>query len=186
MQRQRAPKNMFFMVILLILGPMSLMSPVEAGDVKLRVITPDAPLRLEAKLTSPVVSKIPLGSVLTAEAKSGDWYRINLPPDEGGYVISGYIHHGDVTILEEGAGSAPAEVSREAFGKTVELRIIAPEAEVREGPDAQSRLMGQAPRGTVLKSEEKYGTWYKVAVAAHVFGFIHQDQLELLAPAKPQ
>jgi hypothetical protein len=186
MQNPRALKKVFLLAILLPFGLMSLAHPVEAGDVKIRVVNPDAPLRLEAKVTSPVVSRIPLGSVLTAETKSGEWYRVNLPPDKSGYVISGYIHQGDVRILEEGAETLPAEVSKEEFGKKIELRIIAEEAEIREGPDAQSRLMGQAPRGTVLESEEKYGTWYKVAVAANVYGFIHQDQLELLARPKPQ
>ncbi|MGB7294027.1 MAG: SH3 domain-containing protein [Candidatus Aminicenantales bacterium] len=186
MQNPRALKKVFLLAILLPFGLMSLAHPVEAGDVKIRVITPDAPLRLEAKVTSPVVSKIPLGSVLTAETKSGEWYRVNLPPDKSGYVISGFIHQGDVLVLEGGTGEAPAEAGREEFGKTIALRIIAQDAEIREGPDAQSRLMGQAPLGTVLESEEKYGTWYKVAVAANVYGFIHQDQLEPLAQPKHQ
>ncbi len=172
--------------MLLSFGLMSSAHPVKAGDVKIRVITPDAPLRLEAKVTSPVVSKIPFGSVLTAETKSGEWYRVNLPPDESGYVLSGFIHQGDILVLEEGAGEAPAEASREEFGKTIALRVIAQDAEIREGPDTQTRLMGQAPLGTVLESEEKYGAWYKVAVAANVYGFIHQNQLELLAQPKPQ
>jgi outer membrane protein W len=38
----------------------------------------------------------------------------------------------------------------------------------------------------MLESEEKYGAWYKVAVAADVYGFVHQDQLEPLAQPKLQ
>lgn len=172
--------------MLLIIGVMGLSQSGMAKEVKLRVITSDAPLRLEPKTGSTVVSKVKIGAVLNAETKSGEWYRVNLPPDKDGYVISGYIHQDDVSSLEERATAPQAELVKEEFGEKLKVKIIAQAADIREGPDTESKLMGQAPSGTVLETEEKQGQWYKVAVAANVYGFIHQNELELLGGPKAQ
>jgi len=172
-------KNTIFLM-LLIAGVMSMAQFGVTKEVELRVITSDAPLRLEPKAGSTVVSKVKIGAVLTAESKSGAWYRINLPPDEDGYVISGYMHQDNVKFLDEAAATPQAEHIKEEFGEKLKVHIIAEEADIREAPDAKSKLLGQAPNGTMLETEEKQGPWYKVAVAANVYGYIHQGQLEVL------
>lgn len=170
--------------MLLILGVMSLTQFGVAKEVKLRVIVSDAPLRLEPEASSTVVSKVKIGAVLTAETKNGDWYRVNLPPDKDGYVISGYMHQDNVRSLDEDTAAPQVELVKEEFEERLKVNIIAQEADIREGPDVESKLMGQAPRGTVLEAAEKLGPWYKVAVAANVSGFIHQSFLEVLGGSK--
>jgi outer membrane protein W/uncharacterized protein YgiM (DUF1202 family) len=184
MQNQRTPSTGRFLGIFLIFGIVFLARPGEAEQIMLRVTHADATLRLEAAATSPQVAKVPLGSILTAERKSGEWYRVNLPPDDSGFIISGFIHQDDVVIVDKGAVAPPPEISQAESRKTVELVVTVQNADIREGPDEQSRLMGQAPRGTELLSEEKQGGWYKVSVTANIFGYIRQNQVELIAPLK--
>ncbi len=186
MRNNKTHGRMAIFSAFLIVGVMSLTQFGMAKEIKLRVITSDAPLRLEPKAGSTVVSKVKIGAVLTAETRSGEWYRVNLPPDKDGYVISGYMHQDNVSSLEEGPVTPQAELVKEEFGEQLKVKIIVQEAAIREGPDAGSKLMGQAPSGTVLETEEKQGQWYKVAVAANVYGFIHQNQLELLGRPNAQ
>jgi len=42
-----------------------------------------------------------LGISLQAVGKAGEWYLVNLPPDEEGLIISGYIHQSFVQEIQE-------------------------------------------------------------------------------------
>ncbi len=113
--------------MILIVGVMCLTQSGIAKETELRVITADAPLRLEPKAGSTVVSKLKIGAVLTAETKSGEWYRVNLPPNEDGYVISGYIHQKDVSSVEQGS-TAPREPEPQKVGQAQTPTTPAPQA----------------------------------------------------------
>jgi opacity protein-like surface antigen len=60
-----------------------------------------ANIRLMPSLQSAVINRIPSGVELKALAKTGNWYRVNLPPNEDGFVLSGYVHHSIVTEIYE-------------------------------------------------------------------------------------
>jgi len=174
---QRLQARILFFSLLLISGIFGLVRPVAAEELKLRVIAADASIRLAAQSGSVVVSKVKLGAVLTSEAKSGEWYRVDLPPDEDGYVISGFVHQDQVEVIGEAAV---------AFDATKKIRISAENAEIREGPTSGSREMGQAARGTELEAIAMAGEWYKVEVAAGIYGYIHQAHVETVAQPSPQ
>jgi len=74
-----------------------------AADLKVRVVTSQANIRLKPDLQSVVISKVPLGGILDVIQKEGDWYQIKLPPDEKGIVVMGYIHESTVEIMETAA-----------------------------------------------------------------------------------
>ncbi|MFQ6083177.1 MAG: SH3 domain-containing protein [Candidatus Aminicenantia bacterium] len=84
----------------------------QAGNIKLRVIK-DANVRLKPFTESTVIATVPVGAVLEAIGKSGSWYHVNLPPDEKGFVISGYIWEELVEVIEEkpGVKKEPVEVA---------------------------------------------------------------------------
>ena len=65
---------------------------------KIQVILESANIRLEPKFESEIVHQMESGLTLLAVGKIGEWFRVNLPPDEDGIVISGFIHE---TLVRE-------------------------------------------------------------------------------------
>ncbi len=59
---------------------------------QVRVIKENSVLRIKPKDDSVVIKKLPLGVLLDVEEESGDWLKIKLPPDEDGFVLTGYLH----------------------------------------------------------------------------------------------
>lgn len=174
---QKSQTRILFFSLLLISGIFGLVRSGTAEEVRLRVIAADASIRLAARSGSAVVSKVKLGAVLTSETKAGEWYRVDLPPDEDGYVISGFVHQGQVEVIGEAAV---------VFDAPKKIRVSAENAEIREGPTSGSREMGQAARGTELEAVEMAGEWYKVEVAAGIYGYVHQAHVEAVGQPSPQ
>jgi SH3-like domain-containing protein len=174
---QKSQTRILFFSLLLISGIFGLVRSGTAEEVRLRIIAADASIRLAARSGSAVVSKVKLGAVLTSETKAGEWYRVDLPPDEDGYVISGFVHQGQVEVIGEAAV---------VFDAPKKIRVSAENAEIREGPTSGSREMGQAARGTELEAVEMAGEWYKVEVAAGIYGYVHQAHVEAVGPSSPQ
>ena len=144
------PKARFILFwFLLLIGIFGWVQTGAAEDLKLRVITADAAIRLEPGPESTVVSKVKLGAVLTSKSKAGEWYRIDLPPDADGFMISGFIHQSQVEVVGKAAESRPAAEAAVAFDAPRKVRVNAEKAEIKEEPMFDSRKMGQAPRGIV-------------------------------------
>ena len=58
---------------------------------QVRVIKQNAVLRITPKNGAVVIKKMPLGALLDVEDEIGDWLKISLPPDEDGFVLTGYL-----------------------------------------------------------------------------------------------
>ena len=69
----------------------SLQAPSAEHD-QVRVIKPNAVLRIKPKNDSVIIKKLPLGALLDVEEVLGDWLKIKLPPDEDDFVLTGYLH----------------------------------------------------------------------------------------------
>jgi hypothetical protein len=59
---------------------------------QVRVIKQNAVLRIKPKNGAVIIKKLPLGALLELEEEIGDWLKITLPPDEDGFVLTGYLH----------------------------------------------------------------------------------------------
>jgi hypothetical protein len=59
---------------------------------QVRVIKPNAVLRVKPKSEGVIIKKLLLGALLDVEEELGDWLKIKLPPDEDGFVLMGYLH----------------------------------------------------------------------------------------------
>ncbi len=59
---------------------------------EINVITDQANVRVEPNFTSQVVRQLQAGNILITFGKTGEWYKVTLPPDEEGKIASGYIH----------------------------------------------------------------------------------------------
>ncbi|MBN1272970.1 MAG: SH3 domain-containing protein [Candidatus Aminicenantes bacterium] len=72
-----------------------------AGSTRIRITVERANIRLNPSLESPVIGTASAGMVFEIQGKIESWYRISLPPDEKGIVISGYIHSSIIEVLPE-------------------------------------------------------------------------------------
>lgn len=88
----------FCLLLVLFLSELSF-----AEKVKVRIVDNNANIRLKPDLKSSVISKPPLGVILESDKKVGEWFRVNLPPDENGFIVTGYIHSSIVEIMDEEA-----------------------------------------------------------------------------------
>jgi uncharacterized protein YgiM (DUF1202 family) len=68
---------------------------------KIQVMLEKTNVRAEPDFISEVIHQVQLGISLQAVGKSGEWYLVNLPPDEEGIIISGYIHQSFVQEIQE-------------------------------------------------------------------------------------
>lgn len=100
-------KNGFLILIFFLL--LSLVSLIQAEELKIQVIITEAKVRLKPDLNSIVISEIPLGAMLKALQKTGEWYHINLPSDDKGFVVSGYIHISSVEEIIDQPVEKPVE-----------------------------------------------------------------------------
>jgi hypothetical protein len=72
---------------------------LSAEKISVKVISQDAFVRLTGSINSMIISQVPLGTVLEASEKVGEWYKVALPPDEQGFVVQGYIHSTEVEVI---------------------------------------------------------------------------------------
>ncbi len=66
---------------------------------KLKVVTEQANIRLKPSIGSIIIKQVPEGTILESTAQEGEWYLIQLAPDELEQV-TGYVHESMVIIIE--------------------------------------------------------------------------------------
>jgi hypothetical protein len=59
---------------------------------QVRVIKQNAVLRIKPKDGAVIITKLPLGALLDVDEEMDDWLKISLPPDEDGFILTGYLH----------------------------------------------------------------------------------------------
>jgi len=92
---------------------------------KITIKVRKANIRLMPSLKSDVIHQLPFGVDLKPLAKSGNWYKVNLPPNPDGITLSGYIHD---SIVNE----------------TFEKQILAP-PEPEEPPESELKIPVEEP-----------------------------------------
>jgi len=64
----------------------------QAQTKRIRIIKDQTELRLKPDPESLVIGKLPIGSEFEAEDVAAEWFKIALPPDQAGIVVTGYVH----------------------------------------------------------------------------------------------
>jgi len=146
------------------------------------ILVPRARVRLNPDLNSDIIRVLDKGTVLTIVGESGDWYKVVLPKDESGFVVSGYIHK-QLIKLVSGVAPAPAVPA-----VPERVRVIRENAVVRSAPDRGAPVVREIPQGMVLRCKNQAGDWYQVilpaAAGAEAIGaYIHRDAVEPLSAA---
>jgi DNA-binding beta-propeller fold protein YncE len=119
-----------------------------AAPIKLRVIVDNANIKATPEIGSPTLANIPLDSLLEAEAKHGEWYKVTLTRD--GTHIIGFIHDLLVKEVAEGEsrpGLSPAGVvkSQAEIAAEIELRMEEDKNLIRQESDLDKAISSLRP-----------------------------------------
>jgi opacity protein-like surface antigen len=143
-------------VMILFLGAvflLSLKAISQPTDLKVRVIAANAVVKLKPHPSGEIISQVPLGAILQSKGKTGELYSVSLPPDAGGFVISGYIHQDSVEIVEGVPKEEPVREERPLYIPPQEFEIYPPE-KVEMGPKTGLGIRA----GYAMLSEENFGS----------------------------
>jgi len=122
-------KSQGIFLLLLIIFLVFLTGIIQALNLKVRVKVKTANVRIKPDITSTIITKVHMGTILESEGKFGKWYHVTLPPDENGFSISGYMHASTMEVAEK-----IIEVPKEE--KPTELKKI-PEVKRERPPTAE-------------------------------------------------
>ena len=111
----------FFLAVLLFMPALA-----KAESFQVRVVVQDAVVRLKPEANSPVISTMPLGSVLESEEGTADWYKVTLPPDENGFVVIGYIQKSDTEMVS----AAPVKQKQVAPARIAQPVVTSPQPQM--------------------------------------------------------
>lgn len=84
--------------------------PASAQSIKARVILANTQMRLAPDTQSQIIRSVPIGAVLTISGQQGDWFKVELPADERGFVVTGYIHSSALELISGQTPQAPPPV----------------------------------------------------------------------------
>ncbi len=87
---------------------------VFALDKEVKVTVQKGNVRVKPSLQSTVIGRVPLGASFKVLETEGEWFKISLPPDEDGFVISGYIHSSVVEVSEVEKAEENIETEKES------------------------------------------------------------------------
>jgi hypothetical protein len=87
-----------FVLIIILMGVFS-QKLYSKQNTKIRIIKTGAVLRVHPSESSPVIMELSLGGEFVFIEKSGDWMKIQLPPDSNSIVISGYVAQKFVEVV---------------------------------------------------------------------------------------
>lgn len=104
-----------------------------AAKIQVRVLVTKANIRLEPSTDSTIITAAPRGTLLDAEPLEGNWYRVYLPPNASGVVVSGYIHMNLVEVVD----TSPAAVQKQPVSQKKPAR------EVSSQPAPRMKIPGQ-------------------------------------------
>jgi len=173
--------------ILIIFGAFISGAYIMAADIYVRVTATGAVIRLKPNNQDMIITSVPVGAILTSNDKINDWFKVFLPPDESGALISGYIHQSLVELVDEKPGQ---DIKTESKDVRYKLRIVALRSSIKLKPSSGASEIGTIPGGALINSYLKLADWYKIDLPADksniiVSGFIKQEDTELLEEIKP-
>lgn len=148
-------KMIFFLIFILAL--LLITGIAEAEKLKLRVKVKRANIRSKPTIESNVILQAPLGAILDAEEKAGEWYKVNLPPDKDGVVVSGYIHQSIVEVVQE------VEKTVEPEEEVLEKKEVIKPKEEKEKPPEVTPQVAEPKKGISGEKEFSKGSKYVTA-----------------------
>jgi opacity protein-like surface antigen len=118
------------------LGLLSTVSAAQEETFNLKVVTEQANIREEPDIGSPILHMAAQGTLLEAEAKEGEWYRVRFINDRG-RAATGFVH--ESLVIETPRPSEripPVKVKTKPPEKTEDI-LPPPKTKTREAPPPQ-------------------------------------------------
>jgi hypothetical protein len=138
-------KTGIFLIGLLIVALAAAAGPAPQTTV-LKVVVNRANVRMNPDMQSEVIAVIQSGTLLEAVDKTGEWYHVNLPTEEGATPLAGYIHQSLVTPVN------PAPAGRSGLPENPRPAPIRNEPGARDEAEAQPVDREPRPAGEHLFS----------------------------------
>lgn len=95
------PLNIREVLIIGVLLLLCINSISQAAEIKVKVKAEKANIYSGPDDKSQIITRVSSGTILDLISKKGEWYQVNLPPDENEKVKSGYIHQSSAEEIEE-------------------------------------------------------------------------------------
>jgi DNA-binding beta-propeller fold protein YncE len=93
-----------------------------SAPIKVKVIVDNSSLKAAPEIEAKTLTKIPLNTILEAEEKQGEWYRVSVNQD--GLKLSGFIHEMLVKVVPV-EGEPSVEETNPAAGEKTQAEIAA-------------------------------------------------------------
>lgn len=140
---------LFLVSVFLILAAAAAASP---AVFKIKVTAEIANVRIKPFIGSNIIRQLPEGTILEAARKEGEWFLINLEPDETGSA-AGYVHESFVLALED----IPAEAKAPIVEKVAppETPPTAPPVAVKPPPVEEKKPKKETQAETVEPAAEQ-------------------------------
>jgi len=123
-------------LIIAIVFWLPLIAATQEVQQKLKVKAEMAFIRWRPDAKSQAIGRVSSGTLLDLLSKKGEWYRINLPLDKGGILLTGYIHQSLVEEVEDAEKDRVSKsrlISRAAPGYTGEkVTVRFKDADIRD------------------------------------------------------
>ena len=148
-----------------------------------------ANIRLKPTIESPIISAAPIASVFFSYQKIGNWYEIDLPPDERGIIVTGFVHESIVNVEEADQGILNRKQNKGAV--FFRIRTSKPSSEVKLKPVSDELTISKIPIGVVLSSDFNINGWYKIILPAdehgiQLSGYISEGSVEMIEENRPE
>jgi hypothetical protein len=101
MKMRRLLRNKIGILIIGIVLWLPLITPAQEAQQKLKIKAETAFIRVRPDVKSQAIGRVPSGTILNLLSKKGEWYRINMPLEKGGILLSGYVHQSLVEMEVE-------------------------------------------------------------------------------------
>ncbi|NLI13487.1 N-acetylmuramoyl-L-alanine amidase [Pelotomaculum propionicicum] len=110
--------------------------------------------------TYDIIAQASSGDRLTIVSQSGDWYCVNRPSGQNGW-IAGWL----VNVEQAAQAAAPQSSGQVAV-------VSGSSVNIRSGPDTSYGIIAQANLGDRLPVLDKSGDWYKVSLSSGASGWV--------------
>jgi len=132
---RRLLRNKIGILVIGIVLWLPLIAPAQEVQQKIKIKAETAFIRLRPDVKSQAIGRVPSGTILNLLSKEGEWYRINLPLEKGGILLSGYVHQSlvEVEVEEKDRLSKSRSITGTASGYTGEkITIKFRDADIRD------------------------------------------------------
>ena len=124
-------------------------------------------LRLDATITSKVISILHKGERVEVVLESYGWYKIRLPKDIAVYVKKNLTD----CIKYTHTALSPAPVVEQCLS----AKVLKERVNVRVKPSEDAAIVGIADYNEVVNVISEAGSWYKIEPIQNSFGWVHKQ-----------